>query len=253
MDAKICYYCNKTVEGEYGFVTIFSDPPKYLHSNCDKLEKIENFDKNGEITDSLILDATLKFCRTKYDNEEDAKANNYAFGRYEQRHKTGKDGKLIFYTHKAPDHVIKRGRELVAEWMPNTLVGRILREYMEIKDRFDEFAGIYTQSIKKYWKKAESRGHTVDCGDFKILLWGCAGRIVFTIQGNKTFGHASINGIMSDEKNKMPANMNGMCGTKKETLDLLEAALKADLKFVDDNGVAPIPVHIMKAQQKAES
>lgn len=167
---------------------------------CDEDEGIWEYKKTGEMTSRLVVQAVLAKCAFGYkDGLSNLRRTTAAF--YEQQKET-----LLEIAAKN-DQITERARE----W--------------ELKHWFG--------GLQKMYKDSPARGHSGHNRVCKVLLWGCAGRVMVTIsdrynKDNKKskFGGAWISLIFDEDSPTARGGVQGYCATLEEALGLLDASSK---------------------------
>jgi hypothetical protein len=100
------------------------------------------------------------------------------------------------------------------------------------------------KAVQTYCKRTTKRGHSYTHSDFKVLLWGSAGRVLLTIQDGRLqsdpkarFGGANLTLIFDEDSTHPRGGIQSMAGTKQECLNLIQALRECDLVFVPDPAV----------------
>lgn len=97
----------------------------------------------------------------------------------------------------------------------------------KIKTLINEFeAKHWLPYLKKYWNDTNERGHEAKVGKIKVLMWGCAGRVLITAERNKQ----SITMIFTDEKSQITPNggQQGIEATVENATSMLEELRDAE-------------------------
>jgi hypothetical protein len=74
--------------------------------------------------------------------------------------------------------------------------------------------------LKKYWNDTNERGHEANVGKIKVLMWGCAGRVLVTA----SLDDQSITMIFTDEKSQLTPNggQQGIDATVDAAINILQ-------------------------------
>lgn len=97
----------------------------------------------------------------------------------------------------------------------------------KIKTLINEFeAKHWLPYLKKYWNDTNERGHETKVGDIKVMMWGCAGRVLITAERNDQ----SITMIFTDEKSQITPNggQQGIDATTANAALIVEALRDAE-------------------------
>lgn len=87
---------------------------------------------------------------------------------------------------------------------------------------------VWSDWLQDYYRKSDARGHAATVGGIEILVWGCAGRVVMTINGK----HNEDLSVIFDETSKKPrAGQQGIHATKDQAVSLLNYLIVYSLKF----------------------
>jgi len=84
------------------------------------------------------------------------------------------------------------------------------KDLLEIAEGTDKIKGVIREFetnhwipyLKKYWNDSKERGHEAMVGKIKVLMWGCAGRVLVTV----SFDDQSVTMIFTDEKSQLTPN-----------------------------------------------
>lgn len=210
---KTCDQCHKTLDDQIEHWTIHtadagaSDTPVYRCGGCVREGRVNEYLNKGTIATRLWLDATS--CEFHRDT---------GFSRL-------RDEVREFYT--------KHWRTLRNVAREMALIERFALRF-EIKHWFG--------SIQAYYRGTDKRGHSAVLQDNKLslLLWGCAGRVLLTLQGAKVQGEEEVQGqgerepnyggasitLIFDETSATPrGGIQSICATAGEASDLLLDAI----------------------------
>ena len=202
-----CGQCkNKIVEGDI-FTIIYEDDDsgKIKHLLCDNCEvddRIQEYRYTGEVSSHLSLEASMA-------SYHYAEGHDMSRLRADVRH---------FYT--------KYKKDLLEIAEGSKEIHKVIRQFEEKH---------WLPYIKKYWNDTDLRGHEAKVGKIKVMLWGCAGRVLITAERN-----ADITMIFSDEKSQKTANggQQGIHGSHKAVLEILQELVDADkIKFKPNKDV----------------
>jgi hypothetical protein len=107
--------------------------------------------------------------------------------------------------------------------------------FRKICDQVEEIQGALDRWGKNHWKDvrekyvgSKSRGHSGRRGGLKALVWGCAGRLMVTLEDTKPVGKGKYNGayvsIIGCDEGNSSVGLQGIAATKEEALVLLRDA-----------------------------
>jgi len=71
--------------------------------------------------------------------------------------------------------------------------------------------------LQDYYSASEHRGHKARIGDVEVLVWGCAGRVMMTINR----GEASVTAIFNETSETPRGGLHGLDATKEQALSML--------------------------------
>lgn len=209
---KTCQTCSKELNDNIPhWTTRHKDNSEtYTCEFCFKDEKIKQYLENGELGSQILMDAT-----------------SCAF--YVLEAKNGLDGLRQEYQTYYNKH------------MPTLL--KINRDYKKIEEAGRELElAWWFPTLQEYYNSHGERGHSAQGDEYKALLWGCAGRVMLTLQDNDPNGKGKYNGawvtLIFDEDSPEPrGGIQGLAATKDEALGLIKAAMKEQPKMEPDKDV----------------
>ena len=89
-------------------------------------------------------------------------------------------------------------------------------------------AVVWSGWLQRYYRDSPERGHSAVVGGIEILVWGCAGRVVMTINGKD----AEDLSVIFDETSEEPrAGRQGIHATKEQAVGLLEFLTTRSAEF----------------------
>lgn len=194
---------DKIKEGDiYTIIYEDNDSGKIKYLQCDKCEvddSIQHYRKTGEISSHLSLEAAM----ADY---------HYTEGGSNSMDRLRDDCRRFFIKYKKDLMEIAAGS--------NKIQG-VIRAF-ENKH--------WLPYLKKYYNDTNQRGHEAKIGDIKVMLWGCAGRVLVTAER----GDNDITMIFTDEKSQTTANggQQGIHGSQEAAQEILQALVDTDkIKF----------------------
>lgn len=206
-----CKECNRRLFSEQGYTTRYNkdnEVDHHLCTPCVKNLRIKEYNESGgEITTQLWLDATM---RDSWD------------GAYHRLRESVAD----FY--RANEDILKK----VFSDMEEVTV--VMKEFEK-----NQWFGW----VQDYYNSTDIRGHSYKGDDFKVLLWGCAGRVLITLQGdpNSKYKGANITMIFDEDSKDPRGGIQGIYATKEQALDLIRAGMRMPKNsFQPDNEVTII-------------
>lgn len=106
---------------------------------------------------------------------------------------------------------------------------------------------IWLGQLQEFYRNTDIRGFRGDGEGFTVLLWGCAGRVLVTIQDalafdnpDAEFGGANITLIFDETSKEARGGVQSLCATKDEALALLKASSENFPKMYSDEDVGVI-------------
>ena len=183
---------------------------KILCRQCDVFEKMRLYRDTGEIGTLLLTDAVL--C-AYYVNE------GGGFGRLRPENRA--------YYEKYKDDLLK-----------------IFEDETRIKVEVRRFEVKQWPILRNYYKTSKHRGHSALGDHFKVLLWGCAGRVLVTIQDSDPqnkgrFQGAWITLIFAEDDCGLgqTGGIQGICATSAQAIEMLQLATTELPPFSPDKKV----------------
>jgi hypothetical protein len=203
-----CGECNQPIhEGDlYTIIYEDDDSGKIKQLQCDNCEvddNIAHYRKTGEISSHLSLEASMA---------------NYHYTEGHDMSRLREDVQHFYAKYKKDLLEIAEGSEKIHT---------VIREF-ENKH--------WLPYLKKYWNNTDQRGHEAKVGKIKLMLWGCAGRVLITAER----GTDDITMIFTDEKSQVTANggQQGIHGSQQAAMEVLQELVNADkIKFKHNNNV----------------
>jgi len=208
-DSK-CGECNQPIHEGDIYTIIYEDDNsgKIKCLQCDKCEvddEIAYYRKTGEISSHLSLEAAM--------------ANyHYTEGGPNSMDSLRADVRRFFIKYK---------KELVEIAAGTDRIHDVIRAFEEKH---------WLPYLKKYWNDTDQRGHETKVGDIKLMLWGCAGRVLITAER----GNSDITMIFSDYESQVTANggQQGIHGSQKAAQEILQELVDAKkIKFKHNKSV----------------
>lgn len=201
-DAK-CGECKSKIKEGDLFTIIYEDDDsgKIKHLLCDNCEvddHIQFYRDTGNVGSKLSVDAALAHYHLK---ESD-------LGEDESLSRLRKDVQHFYKKYKKELLEIHAGSE-------------------EIQKEITSFeAKHWVPYLKKYWNDTDQRGHAAKVGNIEVLMWGCAGRVMLTVQRDKD----SITMIFSDykESDDLRGGQQGIDAPQKVALEMLKELVKTE-------------------------
>lgn len=211
---KNCRVCLREVNDDTPhWVTHTNDQPEtYICEDCFKDEKIKKYVETGEFNSTLTMDA--QSCKFYHEDARDGLNRLREEVRvYFKRYKD-----VLYKVAADYEEVQAAGRELeLAWWLP---------------------------VLQPYYNSTNKRGHCAKGKGFKALLWGCAGRVLLTLEDQypkndpkSKFGGASITLIFDEDGKEARGGIQSLAATKAEALALLKAAKEQQPKMKPDKDV----------------
>lgn len=193
----VCAACHKALSNDSPRVTTYDadfKPVSTLCGPCDNDRRIAKYLDTGELSSSLLVDA------------------------------------LLFKEH-FPERLPSLCKEVVAYYQKHW---RALRAIHADGDDVRAAVGAFRpviDALRAYYKATSARGHSGAKDGLKALLWGSAGRVLLTLQDERSqgdplskFGGANITLIFAEGGEPPNASLQSLCATKGEALALLKAA-----------------------------
>lgn len=208
METVACNRCQKPLPPSEGHVSVYREGEllETICCVCSREEVVSNYLKSQEISTSVWSAASS--CR--------------------------------YYAQEVPEG-FSRLREEYREYYTrhkDTLI-KIANDMDEVCSVMKAFENeVWLPRLKRYYSEADDRGHEGDGGNYKAMLWGCAGRVLLTLEDKEPdgpFGGAWITFIFDETSEEARGGVQGLCATKSEALSLIAAARA---KFPD---MAPAP------------
>lgn len=81
----------------------------------------------------------------------------------------------------------------------------------------------WLNKLQNYYRKSDGRGHSSETEHYKALLWGCAGRVLLTIDDKHS--DATITLIFDETSKEARGGIQNICATKDQAMKLLQAAI----------------------------
>ncbi len=189
-----CNTCNKRLFSCNGYTECYKNgqTSHYLCNSCVKNLRINEYKSSGgEITTQLWLDATMRNC---WD------------GAYERL----RDNVADFYREN--EDTLKKVFSDMEE------VSEVMKEF-ESKQWFGW--------VQEYYASTEIRGHSHKGDGFKAMLWGCAGRVLITIQGDldSKYKGGNITMIFDEDSKEPRGGIQGVYASKENAIELIRAGM----------------------------
>jgi hypothetical protein len=254
-----CTRCQKLLKTEHGDahrIGVYKNNvcTEVICTMCSSDEKIRDWGLKGELSSGLCMDAQSAVTYIDEFKDTSRLRPDYAemfmkhIGVYREVHRqitevydAARKAEIAVWFGRpdlATDEMVKKSHEWAQNW----------------HDRYElEWAGkpvptlfeLGPNSVKAYYEKSPSAGHSYYCDDFKILMLGTAGRLLTTISDTRgqdnpesKFGGAHIT-LIFDETSKDPrGGVQSHIGTQKELLGLIEAYRRPEVKFKADKKVS---------------
>jgi len=87
---------------------------------------------------------------------------------------------------------------------------------------------VWSKWLQSYYRKSTGRGHTATVNSIEMLVWGCAGRVVMTVNGKQ----GEDLSVIFDETSEEPrAGRQGIHATKDQAIKLLELVTAGSADF----------------------
>jgi len=87
---------------------------------------------------------------------------------------------------------------------------------------------VWSKWLQSYYRKSTGRGHAANVNGIEVLVWGCAGRVVMTINGKQ----GEDLSVIFDETSEEPrAGRQGIHATKDQAIKLLELVTAGSTDF----------------------
>lgn len=207
-DAK-CGECKYKIKEDDLYTIIYEDDGsgtiKHLQcDNCEVDDRIKAYRETGEICTSLSTEAAM----AKY-------------------HLTEGDPKMAHLREEARHFFLKYKKDLL----------EIAQGSDQIHEMIHAFeAKHWLGYVKEYWNTTDLRGHEAKVGKIKLMMWGCAGRVLMTVQE----GDDNFTMIFTDEKSQVKPNggQQGIYCTQKKAKELLTQITNVEkINFKPDKNV----------------
>lgn len=197
-----CGDCKAKInEGDiYTIIYEDDDSGKIKHLQCDKCEvddEIAHYRKTGEISSHLSLKASV----AKY--------------HYTEGHDMSRLREDVQHFYK------KYEKDLLEIAVGNDKIQQVIRTF-EAKH--------WLPCLKQYWNDTNQRGHEAKVGKTKVMMWGCAGRVLITAERDDN----DITMIFTDEKSQVTPNggQQGIHGPQKAAQEILQELVDVErIKF----------------------
>lgn len=212
---QTCADCNKVI-GEESYSIYYNkdcEVTKIVCTPCVKNEMIDDYNKTKYISTKLMMEASI----AKYYIEE----ADWTRLREESAVFFIKNKKVLMEVANAVEDAKKLIHEFEDKhWIPY---------------------------IRKYWKDTTSRGHITEIGDIKVMMWGCAGRVMITAENKE----GSVTMIFSDEVQSADSiewgrtrgGIQGFSTTADNALQMLKSLVQSDkIEFRVDDEVTMLGV-----------
>lgn len=208
---EYCERCRSKLDESCSVVTIYKGQDfkdrEYICYRCSQIEAVEEYRRNGEISTSLMIDASMCAYHVK-------EGRMFEGLRTEVKHHYELHYHTLCKIAEEVEEIHAKGREFEEKhWLPR---------------------------IRKYWNDSSARGHSFVTEDWKALMWGSAGRVLITIQDTKLkgkYGGAYVSLIFDDSADYARGGIQGICATREEGLGLVQAAIDGLGDFKEDNEV----------------
>lgn len=93
-------------------------------------------------------------------------------------------------------------------------------------------------AVQTFYRTSPTRCHSATAGTFRALLWGCAGRVMLTLDGGEAHGGARITLIFDESSRSPTGGIQDAAGTIDQLVGLLDALRQAHpLNFQQDDEV----------------
>lgn len=200
MKNKTPEYCSRC-KARLGDSTVSIYKNKKVHEvicyRCDQVELLENYIRSGEITTRLMMEGSMASYYVK-------EGHGFDGLRTEVRH--------IYEIYK--DALLQIGRD----------VEEVHNKGREFEEKH------WLPKLQAYYQNSPARGHSFATKDWKVLMWGSAGRVLLTFQdakpqGKGKFGGAHVTLIFDETADYARGGVQGICATKEEALGLIQVAI----------------------------
>jgi len=191
-----CKQCDKRLFSERGYTECYTkdgEVDHYLCTSCVGNLRIKEYKEGGGlISTQLWLDATMRNCW---------------------------DGA---YDRVRPD---------VADFYRENedTLKKVFSDMEEVETVMKEFEkSQWLGWVQDYYNGTDIRGHSYKGDGFKALLWGCAGRVLVTLQGDDDSKYKGDNITMIfDEDSKDPrGGIQGVYATKEHAINLIRDGMR---------------------------
>ncbi len=193
---KLCPVCNLREI----CVTVYNkefEPIKYYCDICDLEERLKDYKETQIITQSLVTTAQLERVAREY---------GYNGIREDYKHVYQKNWKTF--------------RELLIS------VEKLYLYQNQIQEKY------WTPWLYDYWMQAKVKGHSCSTDSFKVLLWGCAGRVLVTLENTE----AQVTLYFQEAPTFIPS-FRSLTGTFEQLDNLLKDGAANFPKLVPDTDV----------------
>jgi hypothetical protein len=205
-----CGECrNKIVEGDlYTIIYEDDDSGKIKHLLCDNCEvddRIQEYRDTGEVSSDLSLKASMANYHYTLATKSISTAPPSC---YTDMSNLRKDLQHFYEKYKKDLLEIAAGNDKI-----QNLINQFENKH-------------WLPYLKKYWNDTDQRGHGAKVGKTNVMMWGSAGRVLITVECDKT----DITMIFSDEKSQVKANggQQGIHGSQKTVQEILQELVNAD-------------------------
>lgn len=204
-----CGECKSKINEGDLYTIIYEDDGsgtiKYLQcDNCEVDDRIQAYRTTGLVSTSLSTEAAM----AKY-------------------HLTEGDSKMAHLREEARHFFLKYKKDLLEIAQGSDQIHEMIRAF-EAKH--------WLGYIKEYWNNTDQRGHEAKVDGIKVMMWGCAGRVLITVQE----GEESITMIFTDEESQKKPNggQQGIDCSQQKAKELLTAVTHVEkINFKSDKNV----------------
>lgn len=115
----------------------------------------------------------------------------------------------------------------------------VMKDFKEVEEAVQRWVEVNFRSVQAYYNKSKFKGHSATTKDLKILVFGCAGRLLITIQDKRGVGEGRYDGawitIIGPDlpHEKARPGVQGLAARKEEALALLRDTMKLPALSVD--------------------
>ena len=177
---------------------------------CRMDEDIQDYIKNGVICMSLMMEASMAKLHLVEFNGDSL-------------------NRLVYWVRSS----YERYRSI---WL------RIAATTDKIHDKEREFESkLWLPKLKQYWNDSSNRGHSGNNKFCHVMMWGSAGRVLFTIRPPKSkqkTQREDLTFIFDDSSDVCRGGIQGINGTEEQLLVLANAAIEHCPELKNDDKVS---------------